>query len=69
MKGYRTILFNTIATVPLLLAALAPDLLTLAAMPEVLSLIPEGWQKWYAIALAIGNIYLRSITTTPVGRA
>jgi hypothetical protein len=69
MKGYRTILFNIVATIPLLIAAITPDLISLAAMPEMLSLIPEGWQKWYAIALAVCNIYLRSITTTPVGKA
>jgi len=56
MKGYRTIIFNVLAS-----------LLPIMDLTEVHNLIPETWLPWYAIAVAIGNVYLRSITTTPVG--
>jgi hypothetical protein len=57
LKGYKTILFN-------LLAALVP-LLELTEMREV---IPDNYLPIYMLAVARGNLYLRTVTTTPVGK-
>jgi hypothetical protein len=57
LKGYRTILVNTLLTV-----------MPILEMTELLSVLPDGWQNWYAIAMAVINLWLRSITTTPVGK-
>jgi hypothetical protein len=38
-------------------------------MPEVQALIPVGLAPYYALMLAAVNIWLRSITDTPVGKA
>jgi hypothetical protein len=57
LKGYKTILFN-------LLAALVP-LLELTEMREV---IPDNYLPIYMLAVAMGNLYLRTVTTTPVGK-
>lgn len=37
-------------------------------MPELRWILPQGWLPYYALALALLNIWLRTITTTPVGR-
>jgi hypothetical protein len=57
IKGYRTILVNTLLTI-----------MPILEMTELLSVLPDGWQNWYAIAMAVINLWLRSITTTPVGK-
>jgi hypothetical protein len=57
LKGYRTILVNTLLTV-----------MPILEMTELLSVLPDGWQNWYAIAMAVINLWLRSITTTPLGK-
>jgi hypothetical protein len=57
LKGYKTILFN-------LMAALVP-LLELTEMREV---IPDNYLPIYMLAVAMGNLYLRTVTTTPVGK-
>jgi hypothetical protein len=75
MKGYRTILFNVAAGVPLVAAAAmpvisdaAPTIIQTLIAPELKAMVPSGWEKWYTLAVLVGNIYLRSITTGPVGR-
>jgi hypothetical protein len=57
LKGYRTILVNVLMTI-----------MPVLEMSEILEIMPEGWQNWYAIAMAVINLWLRSITTTPVGK-
>jgi hypothetical protein len=57
LKGYRTVLVNTLLTV-----------MPILEMTELLSVLPDGWQNWYAIAMAVINLWLRSITTTPMGK-
>lgn len=57
LKGYRTMTVNTLLMV-----------MPILEMSEFLSVLPEGWQNWYAIAMAVINLWLRSITTTPVGK-
>jgi hypothetical protein len=57
LKGYRTILVNVLMTI-----------MPILEMTELLSVLPDGWQNWYAIAMAVINLWLRSITTTPMGK-
>ena len=57
LKGYRTILVNVLMTV-----------MPVLEMSEILEIMPEGWENWYAIAMAVINLWLRSITTTPMGK-
>jgi hypothetical protein len=57
LKGYRTVAVNTLLMV-----------MPILEMSELLSVLPDGWQNWYAIAMAVINLWLRSITTTPVGK-
>lgn len=57
LKGYRTILVNVLMTV-----------MPVLEMSEILEVMPDGWQNWYAIAMAVINLWLRSITTTPMGK-
>lgn len=57
LKGYRTVLINGfLAAMPIL------------EMSEILDVLPEGYEAPYAIAIALMNLYLRAITTTPIGR-
>lgn len=65
LKGYRTILVNALAAIPLFLESAVHVL----ALPEVVSILPDAWLPWYGLALALINLVLRSITTTPMGRA
>lgn len=56
-KGYRTWVIN-------ILLALMPIL----EMTEILDILPDSYTSVYAVAIAVVNLYLRSITTTPVGK-
>lgn len=60
MKGYRTILANIVLAAPLV-AELFVD-------PHFGAVLPDGWQKWYGLAVVVANMYLRTITTTPLGK-
>lgn len=64
MKGYRTILFNVAAGLPML-----ADVLVATADEGLGGIIPPGWQAPYTAAVIFANVYLRMITTTPVGRS
>lgn len=68
LKGYRTLIVNTVAGALAALEVALPPLLEVLGMPELRGILPEGWLPYYALALALLNIWLRSITTTPVGR-
>ncbi len=68
LKGYRTVILNTIAGAFAALNAALPHLVDVLGMPELRGLLPQGWLPYYALALALLNIWLRTITTTPVGR-
>jgi hypothetical protein len=56
-KGWKTLTFN-------ILMALVPIL----EMRELLPFIPQDYMALYALVVAMGNMYLRSITTTPMGK-
>jgi hypothetical protein len=56
-KGWKTVTFNV-------LAAIVPIL----ELTEIRGVVPEQYLPFYALAVAVGNVYLRSITTTPMGK-
>lgn len=57
LKGYKTILFN-------LVAAVVPIL----ELTELKEFIPENYLPVYMLVVAVGNLFLRMVTTTPVGK-
>ena len=57
LKGYKTIIFNVLAA--------AVPIMELTELNEV---IPDNYLPFYVLAIALGNMYLRSVTTTPVGK-
>ena len=56
-KGWKTVAFNV-------LAAVVPIL----ELTELKGLVPADYLPFYALAVALGNVYLRSITTTAIGK-
>lgn len=62
MKGYRTVCFNLIAALPIVLDVA----LSVLSTPEVRHLVPKDWMPWYSLGIVIMNIVLRAITTTPI---
>lgn len=56
LKGFRTLIVN-------LILAIMPVL----EMSEVFDILPDNFEAPYAIIIALVNVYLRTITTTPVG--
>lgn len=58
MKGWRTILFNAVSSiVPIL------------SLTEWHGLIPAEWLPYWLLFVAVANLWLRVITTTPVGKS
>lgn len=57
MKGWRTFAVNVLATV-----------VPILELTEVQQVLPEGWLPWYVLGLALVNMYMRSITTSPPGK-
>lgn len=57
LKGWKTITFNV-------LAAIVP----LLELTELKGIVPDEYLPFYILAVALGNMYLRSVTTTPVGK-
>lgn len=55
MKGYRTILVNALTLIAAIGAALAD------------ANLPVDWTPWLVAGVAVVNVILRFITTTPVG--
>lgn len=66
-KGWRTWIFNALALVPLLFEFAAEFLITSQEF-GISQFLPDDWQKWYALAIIIVNMYLRKVTTTPLGK-
>lgn len=58
LKGFRTLLVN-------LLLAIMP----IMEMSEVFDILPDNFEAPYAIMIALVNLYLRTITTTPLGKS
>ncbi|MEM8713533.1 MAG: hypothetical protein AAGG01_21525 [Planctomycetota bacterium] len=57
LKGYRTMILNALASV-----------LPVLELTEWYAVLPDGWVPYYVLALALLNMWMRSITTTPVGQ-
>jgi len=57
MKGYRTITFNVLASI-----------LPVLELTEFKAVIPADYLPQYMLAVALVNLYLRKITTTPIGK-
>lgn len=58
LKGFRTVMVNIcLAIMPIL------------EMSEMMDILPDHYEAPYAVFIAIANLYLRSVTTTPVGHA
>ncbi len=57
LKGWRTVITN-------LLMSIMPVL----ELTEAIQVLPVGWQPWYALGVALVNMWLRSITTSPLGQ-
>ena len=57
LKGWKTVTFNV-------LAAIVPVL----ELTELKDVVPEEYLPFYVLAVALGNVYLRSVTTTPMGK-
>ena len=58
MKGYRTIVANVLFAV-----------LPILELTELRDVLPPDWLPFYALGVALANMLLRHITTTPVGKA
>tara|TARA_R110000782_G_scaffold229325_1_gene315744 strand:- start:222 stop:410 length:189 start_codon:yes stop_codon:yes gene_type:complete len=56
-KGWKTVTFNT-------LAAVVPVL----ELTELKGLVPSEYLPFYGLSVALGNVYLRSITTSAIGK-
>jgi hypothetical protein len=57
IKGYRTVAFNALAAI-----------FAAAEAGELTHLVPDGYQWVFIAVVSIVNIYLRSITNTPLGK-
>jgi uncharacterized membrane protein YccF (DUF307 family) len=57
MKGWRTVLFNVMGMV------------TVAATSDYAAIIPPKALPYIGLGVGIGNIVLRSVTTTPIGQS
>jgi hypothetical protein len=69
LKGYRTLIFNLLAALPVIVLELGHTLLPVLSIPEMQAVIPPKWLPWYLLAVALGNLALRKVTTTPMGRS
>ena len=56
MKGWRTIAFNSAAAVWAVVQA-----------TDVATIVPPAYVPWVALGVATVNMWLRTVTTTPVG--
>ena len=64
LKGYRTLLFNVVTAAPVVFDIAVQS----AADPTISAIIPPEYLPYYLAAVTIGNIVLRVVTTTPVGK-
>ena len=68
LKGYRTLIFNIAAALPIIALELLPVIMTVLSLPELRAVLPESWLQWWVLITALGNMALRRITNTPIGR-
>lgn len=58
LKGFRTLMVNIVLSI-----------MPILEMSEMLDVLPDDYEAPYAIMIALVNLYLRSITTTPFGKS
>jgi hypothetical protein len=63
MKGFRTLAVNAVAALPVV-----ANVVVSLNSEGLAALIPAQYMGLYTLAVIIANVYLRSITTTPIGR-
>ena len=68
LKGYRTLIFNIAAALPIIALELMPVIMPVLSLPELRAVLPEAWLPWWVLITAVGNMALRRITDTPIGR-
>lgn len=68
LKGYRTLIFNIAAALPIVALELLPVIMPVLSLPELRAVLPEAWLPWWVLITAIGNMVLRRVTDTPIGR-
>ena len=56
-KGWRTIAVNV-----------ALSILPIVELAEFRDVLPDDWLKWYALIIVLANMWLRTVTTTAMGR-
>jgi hypothetical protein len=56
LKGYRTIIINILLSV-----------MPVMELTELTQVMPQEWLPWYALGMALVNMWLRSVTTTRIG--
>ena len=67
LKGWRTLAFNIVAGIAPAWDVTMALIGFLLADPDLPKLIPVEYLPYYTTAVALANIYLRSITTGPLG--
>lgn len=70
LKGWKTIAFNAIAGLvvsPNFLVALS-EILTVVSLPEFRTLVPTEYLPLFTFFVTVGNMYLRKITNTALGK-
>lgn len=63
MKGFRTLIANAVAAVPVV-----ASIIVSLHSEGLATLIPPQYMGLYTLAVIFANVILRSITTTPIGR-
>lgn len=57
LRGYRTVILNVLlSVVPIL------------QLTEFRGVIPAEYLPWYALIVAVLNVWMRSLTTTSIGQ-
>jgi hypothetical protein len=64
LKGWRTWIVNGLMS----LLPLVMVVVQFLELPEFANVLPAHWLPWYALAMAIVNMWLRAITTSPLGK-
>lgn len=65
MQGYRTIAFNGLMGVLIIAAEVVQ---ALGMSPEVQYFLNEAATPYVMLAILVANVFLRVVTTTPVGQ-
>ena len=57
LKGWKTVIFNVVAAV-----------VPFMEFTEFKDLVPANYLPYYVLVITLGNVYLRSITTSAIGK-